>query len=75
MRREKVKPPARRPSFPLPAEYVAILEALLAEALQRNAPVNQGLAALARRLNLKGAYHIRLQATYEPTTEPPPEAT
>jgi len=64
-----MKKPTRQ-SYPLPQIHVVMLEALLAQALQQNAPVAQGLQALALSLKLDATYVLRLKATFEPVSEP-----
>ncbi len=59
----------KRQSYPLPQEQVVMLEALLGQALQQNQPVKAGLEALSIRLKMRGAYTIRLTATFVPAFE------
>ena len=60
----------RRQSFTLPREYVVMFESLLAQGLASNEPIRSGLKALTERLQLKGAYAVRLSATLEPVEVP-----
>lgn len=57
---------ALRQTYPLPREYVVMLEQVLAKGLQDNPAVGAGIKALCERLKVQGPYIVRLSAVLEP---------